>query len=320
MLTAVDGASGINLGCEDLTVTSFESVLAAPAIPAHPTTPMPFWPEVIFTAFLGLPVLFGVIFAVKHLLTGRGPLLAYCLIGGAVACMFEPIVDLLGLAYMREGATMTTFASMGRDFPLFINFVYIWYVGGLAYLAYRIFSTGVTRKGLFALYVIDVFINIWLESPGVLMGAYEYYGPQPLNFWGLPLWWVCVNPVMPMTAGALIYRLLPHLPGWRAALIIAFIPMADGIANGATAWPMWTSLNLDAPVLVTHLTWLVTLGLALTSVWILSFAVARPEDEVLIKSKAGLIKAAIFGADTVTAATKSRAGQGRSETPVPTTG
>lgn len=78
-------------------------------------------------------------------------------------------------------------------------------------------------------------------------------------------------------------------------MVIAFIPMADGIANGATAWPVWTALNLNASLLVTHLAWLVTLGLALTSVWILSFVVARPDDEVFIKSKVGVLKAAIFG-------------------------
>ncbi|BBZ77048.1 hypothetical protein MANY_23850 [Mycolicibacterium anyangense] len=276
-------------------MTLHEIFFAAPPIPAHPKTPMPFVPEMIFTVFLGLPVLVGVVFAIRHLLTGRGPLLAYCLIGGGIACLFEPIVDTLGLCYIRQNATITTFSSMGRDFPLFINFVYIWYVGGLAYLAYRIYSTGVTRKGLFQVYLIDVFINIFLESPGVLMGAYEYYGPQPLNFWGLPLWWVCVNPVMPMTAGALIYRLAPHLPGWRLALVIAFIPMSDGIANGATAWPVWTALNLNAPLVVSHVAWLVTLGLALTAVWILSFVVSRPDDQVFIKTKAGLLKAAVFG-------------------------
>jgi hypothetical protein len=278
-------------------MTGYEILLAAPEIPAHPTTPMPFWPEMIFTVFLGIPVVVMVFFAVKHLLTGKGPLLMYCLIGGGIACLFEPIVDLLGMAYMRQEATLTTFSSMGRDFPLFINFVYIWYVGGLAYLAYRIFSNGVTRKAVFQLYVIDVFINIWLESPGVLMGAYEYYGPQPLNFWGLPLWWVCVNPLMPLTAGALIYRMRPYLPGWRLAMVIAFIPMADGIGNGAAAWPMWTALNLNSSLLVSHLAWLVTLGLALIYVWVLAFVVARPEEEVFIKSKAGILKAAIFGTD-----------------------
>lgn len=268
---------------------------AAREIPAHPTTEMPYGPEIAFTVFLGIPVVIGVFFAVRHLLTGRGPLLAACLVGGGIACLFEPIVDTLGLCYIREGATLTTFSSMGRDFPLFINFVYIWYVGGLAYLAYRVFSNGVTVKGLFTLYLMDVFINIFLESPGVLMGAYEYYGPQPVNLWGLPLWWVFVNPIMPLTAGALIYRLKPYLPGWRIALVVPFIPMADGIANGATAWPVWTALNLDAPLWVSHLAWLVTVGLALTAVWVLSFVVCRPEEEVVVHGKLAVVRAAVLG-------------------------
>lgn len=268
---------------------------AAREIPAHPTTEMPFGPEIAFTVFLGIPVAIGVFFAIKHLVTGRGPLLLVCLVGGGLACLFEPIVDTLGLCYIREDAYLTTFTSMGRDFPLFINFVYIWYVGGLAYLAYRVFSNGITVSGLFQLYLMDVFINIGLESPGVLMGAYEYYGPQPVNFWGLPLWWVFVNPIMPLTAGALIYRLKPYLPGWRIALVIPFIPMADGIGNGATAWPVWTALNLDAPLWVSHLAWLVTVGLALTSVWVLSFVVCRPDDEVPVKGKLAIAKAAVFG-------------------------
>lgn len=174
-----------------------------------------------------------------------------------------------------------------------------------------------TKKALFQLYLIDVFINIWLESPGVLMGAYQYYGHQPVNFWGLPLWWVCVNPIMPMTAGALIYRLSPHLSGRRLALVIAFIPMADGVANGATGWPMWTALNLGAPLIVTHLAWLLTLGLALTSVWVLTFVVARPDEDVFITSKLGLLKAALFGVEGRAAAPTSTPSAARGDEPVP---
>lgn len=271
------------------------TLLAFVPVPKHPDTTMPLTPEILFTIFLGVPVLIGLAFAVRHLIGGRGPLLLMCLLGGSIACLWEPIVDTMGLCYIKEGANITTFSSMGRDFPLFINFVYIWYVGGLAYLAYRIYSNGITRKALFLLYAMDACINIGLESPGVLMGAYEYYGPQPLDFWGLPLWWVCVNPLMPMIIGALIYRLKPFLPGWRIVAIIPLIPMSDGLANAATAWPVWTALNRDEPLLVTHLAWLCTLGLALYVVWILSFAVARPESEVAVKSKLGIIKAAVFG-------------------------
>lgn len=295
------------------------TLLAFAPIPQHPDSTMPFTPEIIFTIFLGIPVVIGLLFAVRHLVTGKGPLLLMCLLGGGIACVWEPIVDTLGLCYIKEGATLTTFSSFGRDFPLFINFVYIWYVGGLAYLAYRIYSNGITKKALFLLYGMDACINIGLESPGVLMGAYEYYGPQPLNFWGLPLWWVFVNPLMPMIIGALIYRLKPYLPGWRIMAIIPLIPMSDGLANAATAWPVWTALNADASLVVTHLAWLVTFGLALYVVWILSFVVARPESEVGITSKFGIVKAAVFGVpeDEQPAAPASASDRG-ARPPVPT--
>ena len=276
-------------------------VVHAPAIPPHPTTEMPWGSELAFTIFLGIPVVIGIYVALRHIAQGRGPLLAVCLLGGSIACLWEPIVDVLGLVYIREGANLTTFASMGRDFPLFINFVYVWYVGGLAYLAYRVYQNGITTKQLFMLYALDACINIGLESPGVLMGAYEYYGPQPLNFWGLPLWWVTVNPVMPMLIGAVIYRLSPYLTGWRVLAIAMVIPMADGAVNAATAWPVWTALNLDAPLVVTHLAAAVTLGLALFMVWMISLAVARDDEpHIAARTKRELLAGAIFNKTSTT--------------------
>lgn len=62
-------------------LSAYELLLAAPPVPAHPTTQVPFMAEMLFTVFLGIPVVVGVFFAIKHLVTGRGPLLAFCLIG-----------------------------------------------------------------------------------------------------------------------------------------------------------------------------------------------------------------------------------------------
>jgi hypothetical protein len=185
---------------------------------------------------------------------------------------------------------------MDREMPLFIPFVYTWYVGGLAYIAYRLYSAGITKRGMFALYLTDVFVNIFLESPGVLMGAYEYYGPQPLNFWGLPLWWVLMNPLMPMLAGAIIYKLKPHLTGWRILGVVPLIPMADGVVNAGTGWPMWISLNQDGiSVFWTHVAAGVTFSLALYVVWMLALLVAKPDDQVRDISRGQLIKEAMEG-------------------------
>ncbi|MBA3743083.1 hypothetical protein [Sporichthya sp.] len=252
----------------------------AATIPQPPVDDeMPKTAETIFNIFIFLPLLGMICFALREIKKHKNPVLLYCLIGGAFAATMEPVVDVLGLVYLKEADALGTFTILDRTMPLYICFVYPWYVGGLGYLAYRLFQNGITRKGLFQLWALDCVVDIALETPGIVTGTYLYYGEQPLNPWGFPIWWGFVNPVMPMVAGALIYHVRPHLKSNLQLLaIIPLIPMADGLANGAVAWPMWITLNQqDVSMWVTYIGCAATLGLALYAVWIISLAVARPE-------------------------------------------
>lgn len=266
------------------------------AIPQHPHDQMPLTPEILFSIFLGIPVVILLAYGISHVVRHRQFTLLVCLLGGLMACIWEPIVDTMGLCYIKFGAATHTYTLMDREMPLFIPFVYTWYVGGLAYIAYRLYSAGITKRGMFALYLTDVCVNIFLESPGVLMGAYKYYGPQPLDFWGLPLWWTLMNPLMPMIAGAIIYRIKPHLKGWHILAIAPIIPMADGVTNAGIGWPMWITLNQDGMNKVgTHIAAAVTFALALYVVWMLSLLVAKPEEEVRVMTRGQLLKEAMDG-------------------------
>jgi hypothetical protein len=250
---------------------------------------MPKTAEMIFNVFIFIPLGIALALALRKLLKGQGPLLLYCILGGALAASFEPIVDVLGLVFLKERGALGTFTILDRTMPLYICFVYPWYVGGLGYFGYKLFKRGVTMRDMFLLWACDFLVDVVLESPGILAGTYLYYGHQPFNFWGLPLWWGFVNPVMPMVAGALIFHIRPYLnTAWKLPAVIACIPMADGIANGATAWPMWASLNqANVSYVWTYLASFVTLGLALFSVWIIGLSVvgrgevAHPESETL---------------------------------------
>ncbi len=250
---------------------------------------MPKMAQTIFNVFIFIPLGIALALAFRKLAKGQGPLLLYCIIGGALAASFEPVVDVLGLVFLKERGALGTFTILDRTMPLYICFVYPWYVGGLGYLAYKLFKRGVTMRDLLLLWASDFVVDVVLESPGILAGTYLYYGHQPFNLWGFPLWWGFVNPVMPMVAGALIFHIRPHLNApWKLPAVIACIPMADGIANGATAWPMWAALNQsDVSYVWTYLASFVTLGLALFSVWIIGLSVvgrgelAHPESETL---------------------------------------
>lgn len=264
------------------------SLAAIPQPPVHEA--MPKTAETIFNVFIFIPLGIALVIALRHLLKGTaangGPLLLYCIIGGAFAASFEPIVDVLGLVYLKEMDAVGTFTVLERTMPLYICFVYPWYVGGMGYLAYRLFQRGITMKGLFLLWAADAVVDVFLELPGILAGTYLYYGHQPFNFFGFPLWWAFVNPVMPMAAGALIYKLKPHFGDspWRLLAVIPLIPMADGIANGAAGWPMWAVLNQDDVSYVwTHLAALATLALSLYCVWIIGLVVAKRDARPLVE-------------------------------------
>src|SRR3954453_18823585 len=176
------------------------SVLAAiPQPPVHEV--MPKTAEWIFNVFIFIPLGIALAIAFRHIVKGKGPILLYCIIGGALACTFESGVDILGEVYLKEQNAVGTFTIYGRTMPLYICFVYPWYVGGLGYLAYRLFERGIALKGMLVLWAVDCVVDVFLESPGILLHTYSYYGHQPLNIWGFPLWWGFVNPVMPMLAG-----------------------------------------------------------------------------------------------------------------------
>jgi hypothetical protein len=216
--------------------------------------------------------------AFRELSRGKGPIFLYCLLGGFIAVIWEPIVDVIGQCWLpSRGQHWIAFTLLNRHVPLMMPFVYSWFVGGQAYLFYRLFERGVDRRQLFQLWGLVFLVNIALETPGIATDVYTYYGKQPMNIWGFPLWWGLVNPLMPMIAATMIYKLKPYLTGPAlAAATIMIIPCADGVANAFAAWPVWVALNTDVGYAGTWIASFVTLGLSGFTVWIVGLLVGGP--------------------------------------------
>jgi hypothetical protein len=274
----------------------YGSLLAAIAQPPF-HDPMPKTAEWLFTAALLAMTCIALVIAVRQLVVRKDPLLLYCVIGGALGALFEPIVDVLGQCFLKQHGAIGTYTYLGRTIPLYLLFAYPWYNGGLAYLYFRLMQRGVATRTLFALWAATGVADVLEETPGILAHTYLYYGKQPFDIWGFPLWWAFVNPLMPLLAGALIYRLRPHVGGgWRLLGIIPLIPMAGAMANAATATPTWITLNLTHTSYAwTYLGGFATLALALYSVWIISCAVARPAEELASETLMQQLKAAVVG-------------------------
>jgi hypothetical protein len=245
-------------------------------VPDIAHTTMPAAAQMLFTVVTGVPMLIVLAIAIEHVRRGKGPLLLFCFIGGALAALFEPVADVLSCLYFPALGQHTAFTALGRPIPWALAFAYPWFVGGQGYLSYRIFSKGVAAARIWQLWGVFAVINVLVETPGVLTGFHAYYGNQPLNFWGFPLWQAAVQSIMPMAAGALIFALRGRLgAGWKLAAIIPLLPMADGMVNAGLALPIWLTVGSDTSLLVTYLGAAATIGMSAYTIWLLTVLLAR---------------------------------------------
>lgn len=226
--------------------------------------------QTIFTIGVTIPWIVLVVLGVRYLLRDRSPALLLFLVGGAICIVMEPVVDVLGMCYFPRINQWVGIETFDRPIPLFMWPVYSWFVGGQAYIFWRLFQRGMNRSQLWKVWLTVMGVNVVLETPGLLMDVYTYYGPQPFNLWGLPLWWPPVNSTMPIVAAFLIHKMTPYLTGARILAVIPFMPMADGLANGALAWPVWTALNADIGFWATYPAAVATFGLGALAVWVMS--------------------------------------------------
>ncbi|HEY1971207.1 MAG TPA: hypothetical protein VGH89_24850 [Pseudonocardia sp.] len=219
------------------------------------------------TLAAGLVWLGVLIFASVQARRHRSPIPLLFLLGGALTVGFEPIVDTLGKCYLPRNYQWTMFTVLDRPMPVYAVLVYSAFFGGFALMAWSHLRRGGAPSELWRKYALAIAINTFLfETPAVpIFHVYTYYGNQPFDFWGFPLWWPFVNTAGPLVAGALVYVLQTHLelPAKRLLpLAVLLVPMGDGFSNAASAYPTWLALNSAVPAALTWGAGALTIGLA----------------------------------------------------------
>ena len=245
-------------------------------IPApNGTEVMPELAQNIFTVLAGVPMVVVFFIALNLALRKKDPLLLYCFIGGGLAAFFEPVADILCKLNFPAVNQNSAFTTFDRPIPWALVFAYPWYIGGQGYLTCRVLENGATAGKIWILWSLFILSDIVIETPGVLTGFHYYYGNQPYNFWGFPLWMASYQSVMPLIAGALIYVTKKYIgSGWKMLCVIALMPMADALTNAGLALPIWSTLSTDLPLSAQYLAATVTMGLAAMSVWLLTLIFA----------------------------------------------
>lgn len=219
-----------------------------------------------------IPIVAAAWLALRRWMPGERALVVSAMLGGAVASLLEPLVDHLGLVFFAPEGQWTMLRLYGRVTPWFILPCFVWYLGGQALLTLWLMRKGMTMKRLFTVYGLYVLTNVAMEIPAIAAGVYAYYGPQPFEIAGLPIWFQSLNAASPIVAAAVIHK-LGRKRGWHPALAIAVIPGAHVLANAVPGWPMWAALNSTSSLAITHAVALVTIAMASLLVYVVGLTV-----------------------------------------------
>ena len=226
--------------------------------------------DAIFSSISVLLAVAAVAYALVLWKRERTAIPVLIVLGGGCAALIEPIVDVNGGCWWPRHGGWVAFHLFGTPVPIWAVAAYFWFVGGQAYLAWRVLKRYPTRQTIWKLCAAVAFVNFLLETPGLGLHIYKYWGHQPLNPYGWPLWWAAVNVGLPLVGAMLVYKLEPLLTGWRTLLVVPLIPMGDALANGATAWPAWLTLHSNWPMPLAQVAGIAVFALAALFYWSMS--------------------------------------------------
>lgn len=246
-------------------------------MPLHPERKMDF---VIYTVLMAGLTLAVLLWWWRSNERSRGIALPLLLAGGAIAVICEPAFDNLVLFWYPPHQQLEAFHAFGRTIPICVVIGYAWFCGGLPYLAARLMQRGLTARGIWllagAVYVID-FVAIGLTSWLKIAG---FYGGQPFNVAGYPLWWGAVDTANVVFGGALVCYLLPRLQGARRLYLLLVPTWVTGATAVAVAGPVSIALNSRWSMAGKSIGALITIGLGLGIVGLVADRVGRkPQTE-----------------------------------------
>lgn len=241
-------------------------LLAATGLPAAPPLDFPVAEDALNVAFAAAAVVLAlsVVWAVRNWRVTGSPLHLLCLAGGLISSLDEAIVDILGKCWFpNKGIAYTAY---GRQVPWWVVFCYVIFFGNLPYLFVRGFQKGIKKRFFWQCIAAGFAFNALIEMPVLSVDVYTYYGHQPFNLGGFPLWWMFVNTGGALSAGFLIWRFGLPLVQRRPALLAA-VPLVT--APTYLAWsvivglPLHTTLNTGASLALTTVAGAVTIALCL---------------------------------------------------------
>jgi len=176
----------------------------------------------------------------------RSPLLVLLILGGATFGAFavEPTYDIIMATWYPYDLPIQLLTVVGRPMALMVVFAWI-QIGVTAYLSYRIVLAGWSAARALALFAAMSLTEGPMEMLCVHFSVMNYYGNHAAIF-GVPLPSLVQNAGMFAVIGVALAALVPHLHGWRWAIVPFSVGMLYLGYVLACTWPNFLAIQGQA--------------------------------------------------------------------------
>lgn len=168
------------------------------------------------------------------------------LISGLICSLEEAMLDMLGHLHWADDLT-PVYTNFGITVPLLIPLCYVAFLGLQAYFCYFVIKNGARLKHFMMLLAMGIITDAVMETIGINLGVYTYYGYQPYTFLGFPYWWGFINSASFVTVGAILAFAVPRLQGWKQLLILLSAPYGMAATYFTVGWVHLLAHNSGLP-------------------------------------------------------------------------
>ena len=216
------------------------------------------------------PLVLTVLVAFRYARRHASAVPVLLLVGGGLAALIEPVVDHNALVWFPAGGQWSVYTAYGVPQPLWLVMAYFWFFGGQALAVWALMRKGWTGRRLWWVFAAIVGVDAVLEHGGLWTGLFFYFGPQPFDLTGFPLWAGAVNASIPIVVATVVTLVEDRLPGRRVLLVAPLFPALQAAVNAWTQWPLWNALNSDASAAVVWAAGAATIAFAVLAVYLCS--------------------------------------------------
>lgn len=242
--------------------------MSAYSLPGPPVDAvMPALAQDVMIGLTGLGTVIVVLLSLREM-RRRGDLVPlYVLLGAALAIFYEPLGDMLGMAYYPEVGQIAWIDTFGRKTPLFIALIYFCYFPPFILFFLRALEEGISAARWWRLWATTVLATFLFEPLPVHLGLWLYYGAQPFVVFGFPLYWAFVNATFVFGTAAGTHFVLHRFGGRANGLIVPMMPLFLLFFHGAPCLPVTTALHTTNDVLLTSIGGALTIALTVLLAW-----------------------------------------------------